>query len=256
MFQGLIAGFKSLFSGRGENEAALGPGLEERRKLVRMRCSYEVKGQVADKKFKATVVDIGLQGLKLRTGHLLKVGDKVILSPPAQGLGNTASPVEGKVAWVKITGRGFARYLGISFTTKKEDMGQSWVKLLLKELGFKPSTIFTNRRFIRADCFLDATYHVNQIGRAVTGRVYNLGVGGMLLESNYDLPMGEATEMEFSPPEGLPTLRLLAYPLKSKKEGTVRLIGLEFRDLTDRQLDLLGKYLKQLLKATFTNERA
>jgi c-di-GMP-binding flagellar brake protein YcgR len=254
VFQGFISGFKSLFAGKSNSSGIT--NFEERRKLVRMRCSYEVKGQHGQKKFKATVVDIGLQGLKMRTGEKLKVGDKLVLSPPAEGVGNTAAPVEGKVLWVKSKDKTFARHVGILFTTKKEEMGQSWVKLLLKELGFKPKSIFSNRRFVRADCFLDAKYYAPSVSREVTGRVYNLGVGGMLLESNYELPLGEGAEMEFVPPEGLPILRLMAYPKQSKKEGTVRLIGLEFRDLTSRQLDVLGQYLKQLLQASFSNERA
>ena len=249
-----MAGFKSLFVAKS-TQAEMDGGFQERRKLIRMRCSYEVKGHHSDKKFKATVVDIGLQGLKMRTGEKLKVGDKVTLSPPSEGVGNTAAPVEGKVLWIKVTDKTFARYVGLIFTTKKEEMGQSWVKLLLKELGFKPKSIFTNRRFVRADCFLDAKYMSRQVGREVTGRVYNLGVGGMLLESNYELPMDEPTEMVFVPPEGLPPLRLLAYPKQIKRDGTVRLIGLEFRDLSDRQLDVLGRYLKQLLQASFKNER-
>ena len=253
MFQALIDGFKSLFTSKNTSSAA-DVGFQERRKLVRMRCSYEVKGEIGQKKFKATIVDIGVQGLKLRTGQKLKSGDKIVLGSPGQGVGATAAPVEGKVLWVKSTEKSFARYVGIIFTAKGEDMAQSWVKILLKELGFKPKAIFTNRRFIRADCFLDAKYHALQVDREVTGRVYNLGVGGMLLESNYDLPMNEATEMEFVPLEGLPILRLLAYPVKSKQDGTVRLIGLEFRDLTPRQLDVLGQYLKVLLQASFKNK--
>jgi len=253
VFQGLLQGFKSLFAGKSESDD--NEGYTERRKLIRMRCNYEVKGILADKKFKATVVDIGLQGLKLRTGQPLKIGDKLKLLPPTEGIGNTAAPVEGKVMWIKNTEKSYARYAGLTFTTSKEQMGQSWVKVLLKELGFKPKAIFSKRRFVRADCFLDVKYWVNQVGREVTGRVYNLGVGGMLMESNYDLPNTGPTDMEFVPLEGLPALNLPAYPVSMRKEGTVRLIGLEFRDLNDRQLDLLSKYLKQLLKMSFERNR-
>lgn len=255
MLAGLLKGFKNFFPASGSPGPA-STGFRERRKLIRMRCAYEVKGLLGDKKFKATVVDIGVQGLKLRTGQQLKVGDKLRLAPPEDGIGRGANPVEGKVVWVKSTDKSYARHVGIVFTTKKEEMGSSWVKVFLKELGFKPKAIFTNRRFIRADCFLDARFQSRQVGREVTGRVYNLGVGGMLLESNYDLPSNEGTEMEFVPPEGLPVLRLLAYPVQVRKEGTVRLIGLEFRDLTARQLDLLGQYLKKLLLSSFNDDKA
>ncbi|MBT9584030.1 PilZ domain-containing protein [bacterium] len=260
MFQGLLSGFKSLFAAKNTfatkslSRSADG-SFRERRKLTRMRCSYEVKGTLGEKKFKATVVDIGVQGLKMRTGEKLKIGDKVRLAPPTEGVGNTAAPVEGKVLWIKTTDKTFSRHAGLIFTTENDDMGQSWVKLLLKELGLKPKNILTRRRFIRADCFLDAKYTAKQVGREVTGRVYNLGVGGMLLESNYELPEDEGIEIEFVPPEGLPILRVLAWPVSITKDGTVRLIGLEFRDQTARQVDLLRQYLKLLLKPSFNNER-
>lgn len=254
MLAGLLNGFKSLFPGGGGSPSD--NGFRERRKLIRMRCSYEVKGLLGDKKFKATVVDIGVQGLKIRTGQQLKVGDRLRLAPPEDGIGRGANPVDGKVVWVKTTDKSYARHVGLVFTTKKEEMGQSWVKMLLKELGFKPKAIFTNRRFIRADCFLDAKFQSRQVGREVSGRVYNIGVGGMLLETHYDLPMNEGTEMEFVAIDGLPVLRLLAYPVQVKKDGTVRLIGLEFRDLSARQLDVLSQYLKKLLKANFNQDKA
>jgi len=253
VFHTLLAGFKNFFSNKGGVSPAEA-GFRERRKLVRLRCAYEVRGTLGDKKFKATIVDIGVEGMKLRTGQHLKVGDKITLSPPTQGVSVQALPVEGKVVWIKTAEKSYARHVGVVFTTKKEERGKTWVSLFLRELGFNPKMIYTKRRFIRADCFLDARYQAKQVGREVTGRVYNLGVGGMLLESNYDLPKDEPTEMEFIPPEGLPVLRVLAYPIQVKKEGVVRLVGLEFRDLTARQLDVLGQYLKLLLRKSFKEQ--
>ncbi|MFN8610425.1 MAG: PilZ domain-containing protein [Vulcanimicrobiota bacterium] len=255
MFSGLMSGFKNFFASKsGGSVAPEHAGYRERRKLVRLRCAYEVKANIGDKKFKATIVDIGVEGLKLRTGQQLKIGDKVVLAPPGQGVSVQALPVEGKVVWIKTTEKSYARHAGLVFTTKKEDRAKTWVSMFLKELGFNPRMVYTKRRFIRADCFLDARYQARQVGREVTGRVYNLGLGGMLLETNYDLPPDEPTEMEFIPPEGLPVLRVLAYPVQVKKEGVVRLVGLEFRDLTQRQLDVLGQYLKLLLKISFKDQ--
>lgn len=256
MFQGLLAGFKSLFSGSpppGESKGLDQMGFRERRKLVRLRCSYEVRVVHKGKKFKATIVDVGVQGLKLRTGQRLAVGDKVELAPPGPIQGTVGNPVEGKVVWTKAPGKGYSQYAGVLFVTKKEEMGQSWIKLFLRELGFTPKSIFTHRRFVRADCFLDARYKPPEASREIIGRVYNLGVGGMLLESPYDLPMKEPVVMEFLPPEGLKPMRLTGYPIKAKREGTMRLICLEFRNLNDDELEQLGRYLKQLLKASFND---
>lgn len=251
-----MEGFKNFFTSKGGSGSPESAGFRERRKLVRLRCAYEVKGTVGEKKFKATIVDIGVEGLKLRTGQHLKVGEKVVLAPPGQGVSVQALPVEGKVVWIKTTEKSYARHAGLVFTTKKEDRAKTWVSMFLKELGFNAKMVYTKRRFIRADCFLDARYQAKQVGREVTGRVYNLGIGGMLLETNYDLPPSEAIEMEFIPPEGLPVLRVLGYPVQVKKDGALRLCGLEFRDLTQRQLDVLGQYLKLLLKKNFKDQEA
>ena len=251
-----MAGFKHLFFPAPPSPDLADVGFRERRKLVRLRCSYEVKVSYKDKKFKATVVDIGVQGLKLRTGQPLKVGDKLKLAAPSPISGTPSQPVEGKVAWVKSPGRSYLTYAGLVFTTSKEEMGQSWVKIFLKELGFTPKSIFTNRRFVRADCFLTCKFTIPESGRVVTqARVYNLGVGGMLLESPYDIPLKVPLEIEFAPPEGLSILTLVANPVKSVKDGKVRLIGFEFDDLSQPQLDILSKYLKKLLKANFSEQK-
>ncbi len=250
-----MAGFKSLFFPAPPSPDLADVGFRERRKLVRLRCSYEVKVVYKDKKFKATVVDIGLQGLKLRTGQPLKVGDRLTLSSPAPISGAPSQPVEGKVAWIKSPGRSYLTYAGLVFTTSKEDMGQSWVKSFLRELGFTPKSIFTQRRFVRADCFLTCSFTIPESGRVVSqARVYNLGVGGMLLESPYDIPLKVPLNIEFVPPEGLSVLSLTAIPVKSSKDGKVRLVGFEFNSLSQPQLDILTKYLKKLLKANFTEQ--
>ncbi len=252
MFQSLLAGFKGLFAPGGSTTSAADNGFQERRRRVRLRCNYEVKATVGDKKFKATVVDIGIQGLKIRTSQKLKAGDTVVLAPPGPISGSPAQPVEGKVLWTMTPRKTYLTYAGISFSSGKEVMARSWVRLFLVELGFTQKMIQTQRRFIRADCFLEARFHSPQLGKEAIGRVYNLGVGGMLLESPYDLPIQEPVSLEFLSFEKLPPLKMLGYPVQAKREGTMKLVGIEFRDLSAEQLDLLSRYLKKLLKASWS----
>lgn len=249
MFQSFISGFKGLFLSSKENESAP-EGFVERRKLVRLRCSYELKAVLHDKKFKATVVDMGAKGLKLRTGQPLKVGDKISLLPPGP-VSEGGEPVDCKVLWVKQSGRGYSTYAGLLFTIKKEQQARSWVRFYLTELGFNPKTVHSQRRFLRADCVLEARYHSPSLQRTGSGRVYNLGVGGLLLESSHDLPLQEPLEIDFAGGDGLRPLKLVGYPIKSKNDGKVKLIGVEFRDLNAPQLEGLGRYLKHLLKANW-----
>lgn len=252
MFQSLIKGFKGLFAG-SRPDHGLAPDYKERRKLVRLRCSYEVKGTLKDKKFKATIVDIGLQGLKLRTGQQLTVGDMVLLTPPNPSVGAAAEPVEGKIIWVKAPDRHFLTYAGAVFTADKATMARSWVKLFLKELGFSPKTIYSQRRFVRADCFLTAQFLVGTSPVEHAGRVYNLGVGGMLLETPQDLKIGEPIDMTLGPLDGLPPLQLRAVPVQSQMDGPMKLYGLEFQHGDDQgSLGVLGQYLQRLLKACWS----
>lgn len=252
MFQALLSGFKGLFSS-GRQQSDANPSFEERRKLVRLRCSYEVKAILGEKKFKATIVDIGLQGLKLRTGQPLKVGEKLTLTPPNQVAGAATAPVEGKVLWVKTPDRNFLTYAGLVFTTDKDTMARSWIKMFLKELGFTPKTIYSQRRFIRADCFLEARFQAQGADREQVGRVYNLGVGGMLLESPQDLVLGTPVQVRLGPLDDLPALELSGIPVQMRKDGAMRLYGLEFRHSPAQStLDLLGRYLRRLLKACWS----
>lgn len=251
MFGALLTGFRGLLTRRVRQEEA--PDFRERRKLVRLRCSYDVKAGLGDKKFKATIVDIGLQGLKLRTAQPLKVGEKVTLAPPNPVTGAAAGPVEAKVVWIKMPDRNFLTYAGLIFTADKETMARSWIKAFLKELGFTPKTIYSQRRFIRADCFLEASYRLAGEEREQTGRVYNLGVGGMLLESPQELTMGTPLELRLGPLEELPALELAGTLVQVRKEGAMRLYGVEF-PLHEgaASLDLLARYLRRLLKACWS----
>jgi hypothetical protein len=59
-------------------------------------------------------------------------------------------------------------------------MKNSWVKYFLKELGFKSETIYSKRKHIRADCFLDGTFRTASMDKSRPMRVYNRNrrVGG------------------------------------------------------------------------------
>jgi c-di-GMP-binding flagellar brake protein YcgR len=250
MFASLLAGFRGLFVGSQPNEFVKS-GFRERRKLVRLRCSYEVKGILKGKKFKATVVDIGVNGMKLRTGQKLKVGEKLALAPPNASGDSAADSVECKVVWVKQPNKHFLTYAGLVFSASKEKMARSWVKSYLNELGFTPKSIFTQRRFIRADCFLEVRYDAPVTGKKGVGRVYNMGVGGLLVETVHELPLGQAVSLTFDAKDGLPEMTLTAYPVQFKNDGKVKVAGMEFRDLQDLELERLGVYLKHLLKASW-----
>ena len=241
----LLEWLMNLFSGRPSTLAE--QGFRERRKAVRLRCAHEVKLRRRGKSFKATIVDIGAVGLKLRSGEKLKVGERVELAPVARP-GVEVMPVECRVRWVKSHSKGYRNYAGLIFTSDKETMSRSWVKDFMRGLGFTPKLVQSQREFIRAECFLEARFKPPEASGEIVGKVYNLGLGGLLLETPYTLPIREPINLELVPINKLPALRLQAVPLHAKKEGQMKLVGMQFEDLSAAQNELLGRYIQAMLK--------
>ncbi len=246
MLKGFLKGFRSLVKGETSEW-----DFKDRRRIVRLRCHYDVKAESNGKKFDATIVDMGLRGLRLRCFHALKPGQLVKVATPVPIVGAGSDEVVCEVVWNKQPDRNFLTYAGMIYKSDEKTMARSWVKYFLKELGFSNEMIYSKRRFVRAECFMDGKLTLKD-GVSHKVRLYNLGVGGALVELGQTLELGLDAELQVGPHEDLPPFVGSGKLVKVKKEGKLFVYGLEFGSaMASSEVKILGRYLQHLLKSSW-----
>lgn len=225
-----LNGFLSLVKGKGPPW-----GFEERRSLVRLKCSYRSIYCSGQERLPGTITDLGEGGLALSSREPLKVGQAVKVFCPFVDVEGPNDPVEGEVCWTSALGD--LHNSGIRFQVTPH----SWVFSVLQLLGFSSLSSRSKRRWVRAECQLPARVGDRQV------EVANLGVGGLLLQARPRLTAGEQS-IVVGPYLKLEELRLEGSMLEPREDG---LQPFEFRELSGPQLKLLGLYLKALLRRSF-----
>lgn len=239
MQKDLIEGLRSLRRGSDGAER-----YRDGRQVFRIRCEYEVEYRVSERGYQGQIVDIGLGGMKLRCSHPPEVGESVIVSYPAAGSRGANQSVPCRVEWVRHRERDRAQYVGLTYDASHEHLGQSWVKQLLKELGFRADLTFQRRRYLRAECFVPVRI-TDPNGGHHQGRLCNLGVQGALIESPLLPSPGAAVTLQIGPFENLRAFELGG--TITQQSAQTNLLGVSFTQLTREATDTLGTYLRHLL---------
>src|SRR5690606_36072760 len=138
---------------------------------------YDVEFTHKGKKHQGVIVDMSLKGMKLRGFAPLKKGDEVVVTYSTEILDVTHQSIRCNVLWVRKRERDFIVFAGLGYAEDDATMAGSWVKHLLKMLGFQRDVIREKRKFVRAECFIPVDFIYGH-GKKYEGRLYNLGVGG------------------------------------------------------------------------------
>ena len=242
MLKKLFQGLRSLRRGDEDPDWEY----DERRELVRMRCHYEVQYRFKDKRHQGQIVDMSLGGMKLRCFQTPQIGDtvEVTYKVPAVNAQNQSIPC--KVQWVRSRERDFVQFVGLAYDAGDEVLRNSWVKMLLKQLGFSPDKIFQRRKYVRAECFVPVRV-VHERVKAFEGRLYNLGARGALIEGQTPVEEGQLVELQVGPFEELPYFELTGTVVQQKQHHKNVLLGVEFGELSEKATNTLGRYLRHLL---------
>lgn len=239
MIRKLWQGLRSLRRGDSDPDWEF----DERRELFRMRCHFEVEGVLEQKVFPGQIVDMSLGGMKLRCFQKLAVGQSVLIScridVPCE------ETISCKVQWARTRDADGVTFSGLSYDESDIVLGNSWVKLVLKELGFRPDRLFQRRKYVRAECVIPAELSHRE-GRVV-GRLYNLGARGALVECAQHFVPGEEVELRVGPLDKLNPLVLAGRVVKATPHNTEYLVAMKFTGVGPRAMDRLGKYLRHLL---------
>lgn len=244
-----LAGLKSLVKGKGASPSW---AYQERRTTVRLLCQFDVDGKTgSSKKFQGQIVDMGLKGMKLRTFEQLAAGDSVFITYPVPILTVPKDTLRCRVLWTRSRSRDFVVFAGLAYDESEAEMSKSWVKYLLKQLGFSRENIYQKRTYSRAECFVPArmVYGPNP---GVDGTLYNLGVGGALIEAAAAVQTGTSVDLLIGPYEDLPQFALKGRLVNRREEARRHLHGVEFSDLSPKQLRHVEKYLFHLLRQQWT----
>ncbi|MBI3924877.1 MAG: PilZ domain-containing protein [Armatimonadetes bacterium] len=239
----LIDGLLSIFQARG------GRTPEERRRLIRVKCDYEVACIVGNRSFPAKVVDMGLNGLRLEAPERLRQGTTIYIHHPKPSNRFDNEHVMCQVKWCRRRKGSNAMEVGVQYADTPGNMRRSWVKFLLKELGFDERAIYTRRKAIRAPADLEASMHSDEGGR-LEGKVVNLGVGGALFAGEEAFSPGLPIRMQIGPYRRYRVLEVPGTIISTRRrnENGGYLVSVRFNDPTPSQIRLLGDYVIGLLK--------
>lgn len=242
MMRKLWEGLKSLRRGGGSSRWDFG----ERRELVRLRCQLDVQYTIGSRKYQGQILDMSLGGMMLRCPQ-----------PPAQGSMTDVTyetPMEGvseqtvrcRVQWVRSRRSDHAHFLGLSYSSNEDVLRNSWVKAILRDLGFRPERVFQKRKYVRVNCFIPAEIRFND-NDAVEGRLYNLGANGTLLEAKSPVVEGEAVNLTIGPYDQLKPFEIRGRVVTTLDVNRLQFLGIQFEQPSSSD-KALNAYLKLLLE--------
>lgn len=256
MLRDIISGFVSLFTPTEVPQ-------EDRRRVIRLRCRYSVYCIEGEKVNKATVIDMGLQGLRLETPEKYKTGSKVSL------VYRGAAGQRAEVSMSEITKDVAAAYekgvlcdvswcdkdryskviqTGVTYSDTPRRMSKSWVKTILKEIGFDEETIFQRRKIIRVTSAIPCRVEYGK--KSIPGRAVNLGAGGALVQTNEGVNEETLVKINIGPYKSHKQLRLsgMVRTRRFDVPTNTHLQGIRFEAPSSDEADLLGRYVIDLLK--------
>ncbi|MCA9792279.1 MAG: PilZ domain-containing protein [Candidatus Eremiobacteraeota bacterium] len=256
MLKDIISGFVSLFKPSADLT-------EDRRRVIRLRCRFAVYCIDLKEINTATVIDMGLQGLRLECSKDLKPGTRVSLVyrgavgerpkvSVAQLENDRQAAIESgvrcKVNWVKKTKYSKRCQIGVTYADSPERMSRSWVKKILKEIGFDEDSIFQRRKIVRVLSSIPCLVKVERGN--LRGRVINMGAGGTLYQGDEGLNEGEFVGLNIGPYKDFEHFSCRGEVVTARYDPATNswLCGIRFRTLDTKQVDLLGKYVVNLLK--------
>ncbi|MEW6279906.1 MAG: PilZ domain-containing protein, partial [Candidatus Eremiobacterota bacterium] len=237
-------GLMSLFQGRG------GRTPEERRRLIRLKCNYDVTAIVGDRSMPARVIDVGLYGMRLEMRDRLRAGASVYVHHPKPSHRFDNEHVLCEVRWCRRRPKSDRLEIGVQYADTPGNMRRSWVKFLLKELGFDERAIYTRRKAIRAPSSISAEMR-DEKGDTIPGMVVNVGVGGALFQSQNAFGPGTNIRMKIGPYRRFKPLELTGTIISTRKQDETDgyLTSVRFGATTPGQVRLLGDYVIDLLKS-------
>lgn len=226
-----------------------GASAQERRRLVRLACSYDTSAYLEGRPVSVKLVDISLGGGKLQgpasnfqRGQLIQVSNPL---PEAR----VKDPVTARIVWLRPSRDEEGKFdIGLQFEESPEVLGKSWVITVLNKIGMQ-SKVFNQRKYTRAVANLPIEIDLKTKERH-PGTALDIGLGGALLA--VDRPLSPTTRftLHMGPLGNHDKLELNCEVISSRHDeaGSGWTHSAKFAEISTTQTKLLGKYVVDLLK--------
>ncbi|MBM3460562.1 MAG: PilZ domain-containing protein [Armatimonadetes bacterium] len=244
----ILQGFRSLVFTR--LHAAHPP--DQRRHLTRLRCLYRVSIRAVQQDLRATVVDMGLQGMKVEVPQRLPAGALVSVRYLGSGTGRAFAldAVTCRVMWCRKKRFLKTIEVGLAYQDTDANMEKSWVKYILRQIGFDIQSILDRRKAVRVHALLRADVTAAEgHGPPAEATVMNLGAGGALVETGQRVPLGRQVLLETGPYLSHDVLGCRGEVMQCVQSAETGrwMLGIRFSGMGEKQVHLLGEYLRTLL---------
>ncbi len=212
----------------------------DRRRLLRVDCSFEVEVRKDRETIKAEVRNMGLGGLQVLCHGLLEKGESIQVRLP-----NTKAPVRYdtvtcQVRWSQKSGP--VTLVGLHFTEDESYMTRSWVFHTLKALGREAARVYQKREAVRVDCVLPATLKVGKEQRSA--RLRDLGLNGARVESEGAvIEHGTLLKLRFGPYQRLPRVSVFGEVILVRGHRVPH-YGLKFNRFEEGSPETVARYLE------------
>jgi hypothetical protein len=158
-----------------------------RRQTTRVDCCYPVDCSFEQESFRASVINMGLGGLRLVSPKQLPLRQKLRLSQSTSNGGE----LQVEVVWSRAreeSSDGFES--GVIYRDHLDLLEKSWVKQALVHLGFEKNALYERRRHRRSPVSVQA-----KLGDCKVA-VLDLGLGGALVEAPSGTPFQEGQMLD------------------------------------------------------------
>ncbi len=215
---------------------------EEQRRAPRLNCHYDVRCVLDEGELQAAVTEVSLTGARVELPERLSKNTLVELHPRLAG--TELEPVRCSVRWCRQTGDKLAA--GLAFHESPTRLSRSWVAVLLHSLGFGEDQAVQRRKNVRVPT--NQPIHFTAGETAAEGIALDIGVGGLLVESDAGLSKGDVLTISLGSDLGLEPFSVdgIVVSVRSAKSPRPR-YGVQFLEMTPSAMTALGDYLLKLL---------
>lgn len=232
--------------------------LKEKRITPRINCQIET--EIIDENNKvhegfAVVLEyLGMRcvaPVKFRKGSTLKIVVREfsgVLGAKRPFLHDT---VNAEVVWCRKKRRTSDYYLGLRLADTCDIIDDSWVNFVLASFGITESPYMQKRKEIRVTSNIPAKCFYTR--RSFTcGIVADIGLGGLRMILNIDPGRGKDVRLEIGPYKNHALITCDARILRSRFVHSKNRfeVGAEFKDIDNRQMKKLGRYVIDILRET------